>query len=274
MSSALRATLLVGALFAAACATSGTETDASGPSVTFEPVPPTFEPVWPADPSSPTAPSIDGTEGGSIHAHPVLDPIHPGLALVVSPDDKRAALELIDEVRTAPRGRKDTYDRALFGQRWSDDTSDPIYGHDGCDTRNNILERDLADERHEPGTNDCVVVSGTYTSPFSGERQTFAKQMADAHHVDHVVALSYAWQMGASDWDADTRRDFANDPLNLIVVESSLNLAKGDSDPASWLPPYKDGRCAYAVRFAAVSVEYDLPNTPANKQMMLDQCQP
>lgn len=63
-----------------------------------------------------------------------------------------------------------------------------------------------------------------------------------------------------------------NDPLNLLPVEGRANSAKSDSGPASWLPPNKSIRCAYAVRFAQVAVKYELPVTAPDKQTMLRQC--
>ncbi|XHL93478.1 hypothetical protein PW683_31060 [Streptomyces niveus] len=68
------------------------------------------------------------------------------------------------------------------------------------------------------------------------------------------------------------RERFANDALNLIPVEGRANSAKGDSGPASWLPPSREIRCAYAVRFAQAALSYDMPVTAPDKQMMLRQC--
>lgn len=87
-----------------------------------------------------------------------------------------------------------------------------------------------------------------------------------------MVPLSYSWQMGSSRWAEAKRKQLANDVLNLIPVEGRANSAKGDSGPASWLPPNKSVRCAYAVRFAQVAVKYEMPVTAADKQMMLRQC--
>lgn len=87
-----------------------------------------------------------------------------------------------------------------------------------------------------------------------------------------MVPLSYSWQLGSSRWSVDKRERLANDVLNLIPVEGRANAAKGDSGPASWLPPNKQIRCAYVVRFAQVAVKYEMPVTTADKEMMLRQC--
>jgi hypothetical protein len=79
------------------------------------------------------------------------------------------------------------------------------------------------------------------------------------------VALSDAWQKGAQSWDAARRTAFANDPLNLLAVDGPLNMAKGDGDAATWLPPNRAYRCAYVARQVAVKVSYGLWMTQAEK---------
>src|SRR5689334_24934985 len=61
------------------------------------------------------------------------------------------------------------------------------------------------------------------------------------------------------------RTAFANDPLNLLAVDGPLNMAKGDGDAATWLPPNKAYRCAYVARQVAVKVSYGLWMTQAEK---------
>lgn len=173
----------------------------------------------------------------------------------------------------AGRGPTTGYSRAAFGAAWTDDNGD-LWGHNGCDTRNDILRRDLVGETFRPGTQDCVVVSGTLAEPYTGRRVAFVKAQAIAVQIDHVVPLSYAWQMGAARWPAAKRVDLANDPANLVAVDGRENEAKGDSGPASWLPPNKAIRCGYVARFAVVASKYRLPVTPADKAAALAQCGP
>ncbi len=86
--------------------------------------------------------------------------------------------------------------------------------------------------------------------------------------IDHVVALSNSWQTGAQGWDAATRTAFANDPLNLLAVDGSLNMQKGDGDTATWLPPDRGYRCAYVARQVAVKAAYGLWTTQAEHDAM------
>src|SRR5690606_14497964 len=150
------------------------------------------------------------------------------------------ALAVLAGLDEKGRGPKTDYDRDLFS--WRDDMD-----RNGCDTRNDILRRDLTAITLKGGTNGCIVQRGTLDSPYSGDTVDFDRENSTVD-IDHVVALSDAWQTGAASWDEQTRREFANDPLNLLAVESSLNRQKGDGDAATWLPPLKDYRCEYVAR--------------------------
>lgn len=77
--------------------------------------------------------------------------------------------------------------------------------------------------------------------------------------IDHIVPLSYAWDMGAYRWPNSERMRFANDPANLLAVQGQANQDKGDSPPAQWMPPNKAFACQYAMQFIAVLRGYSLP---------------
>lgn len=162
-----------------------------------------------------------------------------------------------------------TYQRAAFGPAWAD------VDHNGCDTRNDMLNRDLTNKQWRAGTHDCVVISGTLADPYTGRTLEFSKAQAVAIQIDHVVALGDAWKSGASRWSASMREQFANDPLNLLAVDGSSNESKGDDDAAEWLPPNVAFRCTYVERQVAVKTRYDLSVTPAEAGAMtavLDTC--
>ena len=200
------------------------------------------------------------------------DGTKPGLAAITSEADKAKARDLIAKVATKGRGPKTGYDRDKFGYAWMDSAPGGIpFSHNGCDTRNDLLKRDGDDVRFRSGS-DCVVTSMTLADPYTGKEIDWAKSRATTVQIDHVMPLSYDWQMGAARWTKGKREDIANDPLNLIPVDGPTNGAKSDSGPASWLPPSKVIRCSYVVRFAQVSLKYELPVTKADKEMMLRQC--
>lgn len=184
-------------------------------------------------------------------------------ALVAPPDASadpiaRPAIEAADALATlAVKGRapKTGYDRSEFGSAWTD-----VDGN-GCDTRNDILRRDLVKKRVLP---DCTVARGILRDPYTRQTITHVagRSLID---IDHVVSLSDAWQKGAFRWTRTQRTAFANDPLNLLAVDYSANRQKGEGDAATWLPSNKAYRCSFVARQVAVKATYGLWVTAAEK---------
>jgi len=176
-----------------------------------------------------------------------------------------SGLSVIEAQVTKGRAAKTGYSRAQFGPTWSD------VDRNGCDTRNDILKRDLTAEVFKEKTHECVVLSGVLIDPYSGERINFVRGNISSMEVqiDHVVALSNAWQTGAFKLTADLRKELANDPLNLLAVKGRLNSQKGDGDAATWLPPLKSYRCDYVSRQIAVKIKYKLWFTAPEKEAMV-----
>ncbi|MGY1637720.1 DUF1524 domain-containing protein [Geodermatophilus sp. SYSU D00742] len=172
-----------------------------------------------------------------------------------------SALAVLGELEVKGRAPSTGYERDRFGDGWVD------VDRNGCDTRNDVLARDLTGETFRPGTGDCVVLTGTLADPYSGRTIEFRRgeDTSDDVQIDHVVALSDAWQKGAQGWDAERRTAFANDPLNLLAVDGPLNMQKGDGDAATWLPPNRSYRCAYVARQVAVKAGYGLWMTRAER---------
>ncbi|MGI9823371.1 HNH endonuclease family protein [Agromyces sp. Marseille-Q5079] len=165
----------------------------------------------------------------------------------------------------APPSSASPYDRDLFGEAWLD-----VDGN-GCDTRNDVLIRDLADVRFRADSADCIVRTGTLTDPYTNTVISFVRgpDTSEAVQIDHVVPLSYAWQHGASEWPDDVREAFANDPANLSAVDGPANQSKSDSGPAEWMPPAADYACTYVDRFADVLLSYGLTIAPEDYDAVL-----
>lgn len=223
-------------------------------------------------------PSDGSSAGGPVASDgravsPLDDPdgTKPGLGAITSDAARARARALIAKVSTKGRGPKTGYSRSQFGYAWMDSAPDVPFDHNGCDTRDDVLKRDGQDVRYRAGS-DCVVTSMTLDDPYTGHVIAFTKAHATAVQIDHVMPLSYDWQMGAAGWTKDKREDIANDPLNLMPVDGPTNGAKSDSGAAAWLPPNRVIRCSYSVRIAQVSLKYQLPVTEADKRMMLAQC--
>ncbi|WP_332759583.1 GmrSD restriction endonuclease domain-containing protein [Pseudarthrobacter sp.] len=198
-----------------------------------------------------------------------LDPETPSLVAndVTAPKTQPAfATKAIDLLSTLPikgRAPKTGYDRALFGQAWAD------VDRNGCDTRNDTLKRDLTGIIYTNSV-PCKVQSGTLADPYTGTTISFLRGIAtsSAVQIDHVVALSDAWQKGAQQLTVEQRTAFANDSLNLQSTDGPTNMKKGDGDAATWLPPNKGFRCEYVARQISVKATYSLWVTQAEHDAM------
>ncbi|MDE8668392.1 HNH endonuclease family protein [Pseudarthrobacter sp. H3Y2-7] len=191
---------------------------------------------------------------------------HAGIAAgAPSPVDATDALEQLKSVPVKGRAPKTGYTRDEFGPAWADTD------RNGCDTRNDILARDLANETFKPGTNNCVVSTGTLVDKYTGTTINFVRGQDTSSDVqiDHVVALRDAWQKGAQQLNADQRKELANDALNLMAADGPTNSAKGDKDAATWLPPNKAFRCEYVARQTAVKAKYSLWVTQTEHDAMV-----
>jgi hypothetical protein len=167
------------------------------------------------------------------------------------------ALAALNKLEVKGRAAKTGYSRSQF-PHWSDPD------RNGCDARNDILKRDLTQTTFKAGSRDCKVNAGQLLDPFSGKVVIFSATEGTID-IDHVVALSNAWQTGAAFLDTNVRIQIANDPLNLIAVDAKLNRQKGDGDAVTWLPPNKRFRCEYVARQIAVKVRYKLWVTEPEK---------
>jgi hypothetical protein len=153
--------------------------------------------------------------------------------------------------------RVSDFQRFRFGEAWSDDVN-VEFGHNGCNTRDDILRRDLADLQVRPRT--CFAQSGVLHDPYTGASIEFVRGPGTSStvQIDHLVSLSDAWYKGARQWDDQHRRDFANDPRNLLAVGGQVNFDKAFRDVGSWLPPNTAFRCAFVARVVEVKTAYQL----------------
>ncbi|HTK39740.1 MAG TPA: HNH endonuclease family protein [Patescibacteria group bacterium] len=196
---------------------------------------------------------------GILLTHPdnyqVVQSPQPVVPTTKSPGSALSALSQLD---IKGRAAKTGYARAQFGDGWREER--------GCDTRNIILARDMTGEV----VKDCKVYSGQLNDPYTGKIVQFRRgaDTSDDVQIDHVVALSNAWQTGAAYWTMARRIDFANDPLELLAVDGAANQAKSDGDAATWLPVNKAFRCQYVARQITIKQHYGLWVTAAEHDAM------
>ncbi len=187
--------------------------------------------------------------------NPDLQQTSPNTPIVHQASADAAAV--LNELEAKGRAPKTGYERSQFGDGWA--------SNGGCDTRNIILHRDLT---NATVNNECKVMSGTLHDSYTGKTIIFSRGANSSQDVqiDHVVALSDAWQKGAQQLDASRREQLANDPLELLAVDGPANQQKSDGDAATWLPPHKPFRCQYVARQVAVKKKYNLWVTHAEKE--------
>lgn len=171
----------------------------------------------------------------------------------------KLAVTVLETLPVRGKAPKTGYERALFSDGWGDIGS--------CTVRNYILKRDLSKVTYRGG---CTVDTGLLNDPYTGKliRFQYGVGTSSKVQIDHVVALSDAWQKGAQKLSSQRRYEFYNDPLNLLAVDGPTNASKGDSDAASWLPPNKAFRCQYVARQIAVKAKYRIWLVIAEKDAM------
>ena len=180
-------------------------------------------------------------------------------AIAVTAADSSAPLasEILEKLEIKGRAPKTGYSRSEFYDDW------PIVN--GCSLRQRIIYREFGESAKLDTENKCNVLSGEYDEPYTGEHKVFAEKSAISKgvQIDHIVALSDAWQKGAQYLPKETRYAIATDPLNLIAADASANMTKSDGDAATWLPSNKKFRCQYVARQVSVKYKYGLWVTQA-----------
>lgn len=155
----------------------------------------------------------------------------------------------------------------VFGPAWKD------VERTGCDTRNRVLATQLRRVQFKPGTRDCKVVAGLLDDPYSGTTIDFTTADPRAIEIDHVFALSRAWDAGAAAWPLDKRVEFANDTDNLLAVSGDLNQSKSDSGPGSWLPPNAAFVCSYITKYLKVAAKWQLAISDDDRTTAVSTCE-
>ena len=171
------------------------------------------------------------------------------------------ATTVLEKLEIRGRAPKTNYSREEFYSNW------PII--EGCNLRQRILKRELGDTAVLAG-DKCTVTAGEFDEPYTGSHLVFYQKsdLSSGLQIDHVVALSDAWQKGAQYMSAEDRYAMATDPLNLLAVDSKANQNKSDGDAATWLPKNKAFRCQYIARQISVKHKYHLWVTQAEHDAM------
>jgi len=152
--------------------------------------------------------------------------------------------------RAAAPAAGSSYRREYFGRGWLDADGDCQDSRAEALIATSTTPVTFADARR------CRVVRGRWISLFTNQ----VIQNSSEIDIDHLVPLEWAWRRGADRWTPARRESFANDPVNLLPVEASLNRQKGSRGPDQWLPPAN--RCEYIARFIRVVRIWGLELSP------------
>ena len=186
-----------------------------------------------------------------------------GYGDVAVPDDVAGELvvDVLERLEVKGRAPKTGYKREQFYDGWP--------SIDGCSLRQKIIRRELGESAVI--LDGCNVVAGEYDEPYTGKHMIYSEraEISDGIQIDHVVALSDAWQKGAQELSVEARYEIATDPLNLLAVDAEANKQKSDGDAATWLPSNKKFRCQYVARQVSVKYKYGSWVTQAEKEAIL-----
>jgi hypothetical protein len=184
-----------------------------------------------------------------------LDEAKLGFDKLISAADK---LNLLKWVRhQGPRELpSEHYNRKVHFGTW---VNDP-YDQTCYNTRALALMRDSKEPVKFRDNNRCIVDSGVWEDPYTGDIHTSARTV----QIDHVVALKNAYMSGAWDWDAKKRCLYANflgNKFHLLSVDGPENMAKGDRSPEAYLPPNRHYVCEYLQNWLKIKLIWNLSLT-------------
>lgn len=180
----------------------------------------------------------------------------------------KEAMAVLNKLPVKGKAAKTGYSRDRFGPAWTDKAKGVLWAGNGCDTRNDILKRDL---KNPTLSGKCKVMSGVLNpDPYTGKVIHFKRGKESAKiQIDHLIPLGNAWVTGAQQLPESKRVALANDPRNLLAVDGPANGAKGDRDASGWMPPNRKIWCQYIEAQINVKHIYGLWVTSAEKNAMM-----
>ncbi|MCX4449363.1 HNH endonuclease family protein [Streptomyces sp. NPDC087866] len=176
-------------------------------------------------------------------------------AAMPTPVSASTARTYLSELTVQAEGSSSGYSRDKF-PHW-------ITQSGACNTREVVLKRDGTNVSQD---SSCAATSGSWYSEYDGATWTAASDL----DIDHMVPLAEAWRSGASGWTTAQRQAYANDLTRpqLIAVTDNVNQAKGDKDPASWMPSRAAYKCTYVRAWIHVKHYYKLTVDSAEKSAL------
>lgn len=185
-----------------------------------------------------------------------------------------SALTALESIPVAEDGGALKYNREDLYGGWM---VSPTAGGE-CDARQEAYKRDMVDITWD---RDCVVDSGVLEKdPYTGERIVYQKGRGADVDIDHIVPLEDTCLHGlcvSDDPEAQqsVREAIANDPYNILTVDSSANRQKGAKSLDEWLamenPQIQDSAlCDYAAHVVGIKGKYSLTMTQGEYNTIQD----
>ncbi len=127
------------------------------------------------------------------------------------------------------------------------------YDEDCQSTRQEMLVLTSRAEVKFTNPRNCVVRTGEWFDEYTGKTFKVAVQV----DIDHVIPLMYAHTHGGDRWPPDKKLQFANDPLNIMLVEKREIRRKSGRGPDRYLPR-EEFQCEYVGLWEVIADKYDL----------------
>ena len=100
---------------------------------------------------------------------------------------------------------------------------------------------------------NCVVRTGEWLDEYTGELFKVAVKL----EVDHIIPRMYAHTHGGDRWTLEKKLAFANDPLNIMLIDRREIRRKRDRGPSRYRPR-DEFQCEYINLWNQISEKYNL----------------
>lgn len=114
--------------------------------------------------------------------------------------------------------------------------------------------------------NGCRVLEGAWLDAYTGKIYYQAGEV----HIDHVVALKEAHDAGAWEFSREKKKQFANDPDNLLITHGKVNISKSAKGFDLWFPKDEDRQELYIQKRLFVMKKYGLRPSASEAQALVE----
>ncbi|WP_120004314.1 hypothetical protein [Nesterenkonia muleiensis] len=176
-------------------------------------------------------------------------------ARIISPENSYCAGEQGDDLRAELDEQAEDDDSFFHGSPLAGQRRD-YFGFwaadEGVNTRHRVLARDLTEV--EWNSAETGVRDGDFYDPYTGDH---AEYSAPDTVLDHLLPVEHAW-IEMQHRSEDERKQFYNDPTNLLAVTAESQQDKGSQAPRNWMPEHQGFHCRYAMAWTSTAVKHGI----------------